>query len=50
MKGEQAATVAYGAAGLMALLSAAGFVHAFRTPRDRVFAPPQPAERDYENV
>lgn len=38
-KAEQAATVAYAAAGLMALLAAAGFVHAFRTPRDRAFAP-----------
>jgi hypothetical protein len=40
VKGGQAATVAYGAAFLLTLLSLAGFVHAFRTPKDEAFAPP----------
>jgi hypothetical protein len=35
-KGGQAATVAYGAAALLLLLSIAGFVHAYTTPADRV--------------
>ena len=39
-KGEQVATVAYGAAALLALLSIAGFIHAFRTSKDEAFAPP----------
>jgi hypothetical protein len=34
VKGEQVATVAYTVAALLALLSIAGFVHAFRTPKD----------------
>jgi|SRR5829696_6016429 len=38
-KAAIAATVAYIAAALLALLSIAGFVHAFRTPPDRPFAP-----------
>jgi hypothetical protein len=38
VKGEQVATVAYVVAALLALLSVAGFVHAFRIPRDRGFA------------
>jgi hypothetical protein len=40
--GEKAAlagTIAFSAAGLMILLSAAGFVHAFRTPKSVAFAP-----------
>jgi hypothetical protein len=40
VKGEQAATVAFFAAGLLALLSMAGFVHAVRTPRTKAFAAP----------
>jgi hypothetical protein len=40
VKGEQVATVAYIVAALLALLSIAGFVHAFRTPKDETFAPP----------
>lgn len=40
-KAAQAATVAYSAAALMALLALAGFVHAFRTPKDEAFAPPE---------
>lgn len=38
VKGEQVATVAYVVAGLLALLSLAGFAHAFRTPRSKGFA------------
>ncbi len=40
VKGEQVATVAFIAAGLLALLSIAGFIHAFRTPKDKAFAAP----------
>jgi hypothetical protein len=42
-KAAQAATVAYLAAALMALLGIAGFVHAFVTPRTKGFAVPEPA-------
>jgi chromate transport protein ChrA len=38
VKGEQVATVAYSVAALLALLSLAGLVHAFRTPRTRTLA------------
>ena len=41
-KAEQAATVAFIAAGLLALLAIAGFVHAFVTPRSKGFAIPEP--------
>ncbi len=41
VKGGEAATVAYGAAALLALLAVAGFVHAFKTPADRTFAAPE---------
>jgi hypothetical protein len=47
VKGEQVATVAYIVAALLALLSIAGFVHAFRTPKDKTFAAP---EHTYEKV
>ncbi|MEA3215171.1 MAG: hypothetical protein QOJ19_1327, partial [Acidimicrobiia bacterium] len=42
VKGAQVATVAYLVAGLLALLSIAGLVHAYRTPRSTTFpaAPP----------
>lgn len=40
-KAAQVATVAYLVAALMALLSAAGFVHAFRTPKTVPFAAPE---------
>jgi hypothetical protein len=43
VKGGQAATVAFIFAGLLALLSLAGLVHAFKTPQDKTFAAPQPA-------
>ena len=38
-KAGQAATVAYLAAALLALLAILGFIHAFRTPPSRPFAP-----------
>jgi hypothetical protein len=41
-KAEQGATVAYGAAALLLLLSIAGFVHAFVTPRTKTFAAADP--------
>ena len=41
VKGEQVATVAYIVAALLALLSIAGFVHAFRTPKDKTVAAPE---------
>jgi hypothetical protein len=41
VKGEQVATVAYIVAGLLALLSLAGFAHALKTPKGKVFAAPQ---------
>ena len=41
VKGEQVARVAYVVAALLALLSLAGFVHAFKTPKDRTFAAPE---------
>jgi hypothetical protein len=37
VKGGQVATVAYMVAGLLALLSIAGFAHALRTPKGEVF-------------
>jgi hypothetical protein len=42
-KAGQAATVAYLAAALLALLGIAGFVHAFVTPKSKGFAVPEPA-------
>ena len=42
-KAGQAATVAYLAAALLALLGIAGFVHAFATPRSKGFGVPEPA-------
>jgi hypothetical protein len=41
VKGEEVATVAYIVAALLALLSIAGFVHAFRTSPDKAFAEPE---------
>ncbi len=43
VKGGDAATVCYIVAGLLFLLSIAGLVHAFRTPKDKAFAPPADA-------
>jgi hypothetical protein len=42
-KAEQAATVAYIAAAILALLSVAGLAHAARTPKTEPFAAPEPA-------
>ena len=44
-KASQAATVAYLAAALMALLAIFGFIHAFVIPRNRAFAPVETTER-----
>ena len=41
VKGGQVASVAYVVSALLALLSIAGFVHAFRTSKDTTFAAPQ---------
>ena len=41
VKGEQAATVAYIAAAVLTLLSIAGLIHAFKTPKDKTFASPE---------
>jgi hypothetical protein len=43
-KAAQAATVAYLAAALLALLGIAGFVHAFATPKTKGFAVPEAAQ------
>ena len=43
VKGSDAATVCYIVAGLLLLLSIAGFIHAFRTPKDQAFAAPKDA-------
>jgi hypothetical protein len=45
VKGGQVATVAYGAALLLVLLSLAGFLHAFRTPTTEAFASPDEQRR-----
>ena len=45
VKGEQVATVAFIVAGLLALLSIAGLVHAFRTPASVPFAEPVKSAR-----
>jgi hypothetical protein len=41
-KAEQGAMVAYGAAALLLLMSIAGFVHAYVTPKTKTFAAPEP--------
>jgi hypothetical protein len=48
VKGEQVATVAYAVAALLALLSIAGFAHAFRTSKDEAFAAPTHAPTETE--
>jgi hypothetical protein len=45
VKGGQVATVAYIVAGLLALLSLAGFVHAFKTSEEEAFAAPERRQR-----
>lgn len=49
VKGEQVATVAYIVAALLALLSIAGLIHAFRTPKDKAFAAPEQPTTKPEN-
>ena len=44
VKADEVSTVAYAAAALLALLSLAGFWHAFRTPPTAAFAEPVPVE------
>jgi hypothetical protein len=44
-KAAQAATVAYLATGVLALLALFGLVHAFLTPKSTAFAPPETATR-----
>jgi hypothetical protein len=41
VKGGEVATVAYLAGALMVLLSIAGFAHAMRTPKNKMFAAPE---------
>lgn len=43
VKGQQVALVSFIVAGLLALLSAAGLIHAFRTPKTVPFAATEPA-------
>ena len=45
-KADQAASVAYAAAGLMVLLSIAGSIHALVTPKSRAFAAPEAEEAE----
>ena len=49
-KGGQAANVAYLVGGLMLLLSLAGLYHAYRTPRTKAFATPEPADNGSQKV
>ncbi len=46
VKGAEVATVAFGAAALLALLSLAGFLNAFTTPKNEVFAAPERTMRN----
>ena len=46
VKGDEVSTVAYAGAGLMLLLSVAGLIHAFVTPRHRGFAIPESSGAD----
>ena len=49
MKGAQVAAVAFVVAALLALLSIAGLVHAFRTPKDETFAPPEQTDTEKDD-
>lgn len=49
-KAAQGATVAYLAAGLLMLLSIAGLVHAFVTPKSKAFAAPEPDRKPLVKV
>jgi hypothetical protein len=44
VKAAQGAAAMYAGAALLLVLSIAGFVHAFRTPKTEAFAAPEPAE------
>lgn len=48
-KADQAATVAYAGAALLALLAMFGFIHAFVTPRDKGFAVAMPDSAESAN-
>jgi len=50
VKGGQAASVAYLVGGLMMLLSLAGLYHAYKTPRSKGFAVPEPAFNGSQKV
>ena len=50
VKGGEAANVAYGVGGLMLILSLAGLFHAWKTPRTRGFAVPEPAVNGSQKV
>jgi len=50
VKGSQVASIAYIVAGLLFLLSLAGFAHALRTPKDKLFAAPDFYEADLEEL
>ena len=50
IKGGQGAAVAYLVSGLMLLLSLAGLYHAYKTPRDKTFAAPEPATNGRQKV
>jgi hypothetical protein len=50
VKGGQAADVAYLVGGLLLLLSLAGLYHAYKTPRSKGFAVPEPAMNGSQKV
>ena len=50
VKGGQAASVASGVGGLLLLLSLAGLFHAYRTPRSKGFAVPDPVVNGTQKV
>ena len=50
VKGGQAAGVAYGVGFLLLLLSLAGLYHAYKTPRSKAFAVPDPVSNGAQKV
>ena len=50
VKGGQVATLAYAFAGVMLLLSLAGLVHAWRTPKAELFAAPEPVRTENDKI
>ena len=50
VKGGDAANVAYLVGGLLFLLSLAGLYHAYKTPRSKAFAAPEPAVNGSQKV